>query len=321
MAPVVYKGKVIVGITGVGYGLHLDSDRPGAPIGAVIGIAGQSQRAGFYAAFDAQTGKRIWQFDSTPASGWEGEFRTHHPGRRAAAARYRPREGFARTVSRTPGSAGAARPGPRLPSIPTLGLVYLGVGNPSPQMDDLTRPGDNLYTVSLVAVDVETGKLRWYYQQVPHDMWGYDVASPAVLFDALHRRRARPGGRTGQQDRLAVRAGPARRQAALQVRGLRAAEQSVRTAHPGRNRHRAGRRRRRKLVAGLLRRPHRSGLRGGPAHADPLHGQRHPGHRRQAGDALHGPGAGRRAEVGHAHRHRPVRRRQDPLAGEDRRSR
>ncbi|MDQ3261144.1 MAG: PQQ-binding-like beta-propeller repeat protein, partial [Pseudomonadota bacterium] len=49
MAPVVYKGKVIVGITGVGYGLHLDSDRPGAPLGAVIGIAGQSQRAGFYA--------------------------------------------------------------------------------------------------------------------------------------------------------------------------------------------------------------------------------------------------------------------------------
>jgi len=79
MAPIVYKGKVIVGITGVGYGLHLDSDRPGAPLGAVIGIAGQSQRAGFYAAFDAQTGQRIWQFDSTPASGWEGEFRMTTP--------------------------------------------------------------------------------------------------------------------------------------------------------------------------------------------------------------------------------------------------
>ena len=46
MAPVVYQGKVIIGITGVGFGLHLDSDRPGAPVGAVIGIAGQSQRAG-----------------------------------------------------------------------------------------------------------------------------------------------------------------------------------------------------------------------------------------------------------------------------------
>jgi glucose dehydrogenase len=49
-------------------------------------------------------------------------------------------------------------------------------------MDGLTRPGDNLYSVSLVALDAETGKLRWHYQQVPHDLWGYDVASPPVLF-------------------------------------------------------------------------------------------------------------------------------------------
>jgi len=56
MAPVVYKGKVIVGITGVGYGLHLESDRPGAPVGTVIGFAGESERAGFYAAFDAANG-------------------------------------------------------------------------------------------------------------------------------------------------------------------------------------------------------------------------------------------------------------------------
>ncbi len=50
-------------------------------------------------------------------------------------------------------------------------------------MDDSTRPGDNLYTVSLVALNINTGKLRWHYQQVPHDRWGYDVASPPVLFD------------------------------------------------------------------------------------------------------------------------------------------
>jgi glucose dehydrogenase len=184
MAPLVYKGKVIVGITGVGYGLHLDSDRPGAPLGAVIGIAGQSQRAGFYAAFDAQTGKRIWQFDSTPESGWEGELRTTTPDgaplerdiarEKATLAQYRD------AWKRGGGSAWTT------PAIdPALRLVYLGIGNPSPQMDDLTRPGDNLYTVSLVALDIETGKLRWYYQQVPHDMWGYDVASPPVLLDAL----------------------------------------------------------------------------------------------------------------------------------------
>ncbi|NIO87772.1 MAG: PQQ-binding-like beta-propeller repeat protein, partial [Candidatus Aminicenantes bacterium] len=66
---------------------------------------------------------------------------------------------------------------------PDLGLIFVGTGNPSPQMDDTTRPGDNLYTVSLVALDINTGKLKWYYQQVPHDRWGYDVASPPVLFD------------------------------------------------------------------------------------------------------------------------------------------
>jgi glucose dehydrogenase len=183
MAPLVYRGKVIVGITGVGFGLHLDSDRPGAPLGAVIGIAGQSQRAGFYAAFDAASGRRLWQFDSTPASGWEGEFRSTTPD---GAPLERDIEREKRTLAqyrdawkRGGGSAWTT------PAIdPALGLVYLGIGNPSPQMDDVTRPGDNLYTVSLVAVDVETGALKWYYQQVPHDMWGLDVASPPVLFDA-----------------------------------------------------------------------------------------------------------------------------------------
>lgn len=182
MAPLVYGGKVIMGITGVGYGLHLDSDRPGAPLGAVVGIAGQSQRAGFYAAFDAETGRKIWQFDSTPAEGWEGEFRGTTPDgvplerdlarERATAAQYRD------AWKRGGGSAWTT------PAVdPALGLMYVGIGNPSPQMDDLTRPGDNLYSVSLVAIDIRTGKLAWYFQQVPHDMWGYDVASPPVLFD------------------------------------------------------------------------------------------------------------------------------------------
>jgi glucose dehydrogenase len=84
---------------------------------------------------------------------------------------------------------------------PESGLLYLGIGNPSPQMDDSTRPGDNLYTVSLVALDAETGELKWYYQQVPHDMWGYDVASPPVLFDVPKGYKAIPAiaqaGKTG----------------------------------------------------------------------------------------------------------------------------
>ena len=198
MAPMVYKGRVIVGITGVGYGLHLDSDRPGAPVGAVIGIAGQSQRAGFYAAFDATSGKRLWQFDSTPSTGWEGEFRTTSPDgsmlyrdverERAALEQYRD------AWKRGGGSAWTT------PAIdPQLGMIYLGIGNPSPQMDDVTRPGDNLYTVALVALDLDTGKLRWHFQEVPHDMWGYDVASPPVLFDLnIHGKTIPAVGEAGK---------------------------------------------------------------------------------------------------------------------------
>ncbi|MFA6040568.1 MAG: PQQ-binding-like beta-propeller repeat protein, partial [Methylophilus sp.] len=73
MAPVVYKGKVIVGITGVGYGLHIDSPRSDAPLGAVIGVAGLFGRPGFLAAFDVNTGSRVWQFDTIPNQGWEGK--------------------------------------------------------------------------------------------------------------------------------------------------------------------------------------------------------------------------------------------------------
>ncbi|PPD56504.1 MAG: pyrrolo-quinoline quinone, partial [Methylotenera sp.] len=74
MAPVVYKGKVIVGITGVGYGLHIDNPTADAPLGAVIGVTGRFGRPGFLAAYDVENGKRAWQFDTIPANGWEGQF-------------------------------------------------------------------------------------------------------------------------------------------------------------------------------------------------------------------------------------------------------
>jgi alcohol dehydrogenase (cytochrome c) len=183
MAPVAFGGRVIIGITGVGYGLHLEADRPGAPVGTVVGMAGQHTRPGFYAAFDAATGKKVWQFDSTASEGWEGEYRTKtldgEPLQRDIAAEKATAEQYRDAWKRGGGSAWTT------PAIdPKLGMIYMGIGNPSPQMDDVTRPGDNLYTVSLVGLDVATGKLRWFYQQVPHDMWGYDVASPPVLFDA-----------------------------------------------------------------------------------------------------------------------------------------
>ncbi|MFM8153627.1 MAG: PQQ-binding-like beta-propeller repeat protein, partial [Polynucleobacter victoriensis] len=180
MAPIVYQGKVLVGITGVGYGLHLDSEREGAPLGAVVGFAGSYGRAGFLAAFDVKTGQRIWQFDTVAPQAWEGTFTTTTPD---GVPLNRDINLEKNNLHRYPDAAkyggGSAW---TTPAIDTKrGLLYFGTGNPSPQMDDTSRPGDNLYTISLVCLDIHTGKIRWHYQQVPHDLWGYDVASPAIL--------------------------------------------------------------------------------------------------------------------------------------------
>lgn len=182
MAPVVHEGKVIVGITGVGYGLHLDGPREDAPLGAVVGVAGRYGRPGFLAAYDVESGKQVWQFDTIPSAGWEGDFventpygvplKRNTPLERANAPKYADAWRF---------GGGSAWSTPAVD--PARGMLFFGTGNPSPQMDDVSRPGDNLYTVSLVALDVNTGRRRWHYQQVPHDIWGYDVASPPVLFD------------------------------------------------------------------------------------------------------------------------------------------
>jgi glucose dehydrogenase len=182
MAPVVYKGKVIVGITGVGYGLHIDNPTADAPLGAVIGVAGRFGRPGFLAAYDVNNGKRVWQFDTIPDQGWEGKYtETTEDGvtfnrdvaqEKADAAKYADSARFGG------GSAWST------PAIDTVSdTLFFGTGNPSPQMNDVSRPGDNLYTVSLVALDVNTGARKWHYQQVPHDLWGYDLASPPVLFN------------------------------------------------------------------------------------------------------------------------------------------
>jgi glucose dehydrogenase len=182
MAPIVYKDKVIVGITGVGYGLHIDNPTADAPLGAVIGVAGRFGRPGFLAAYDVNNGKRVWQFDTIPDQGWEGKFsETTEDGinlnrdvaaEKADAAKYADSARF---------GGGSAWSTPAIDS--ESDTLYFGTGNPSPQMNDVSRPGDNLYTVSLVALDVNTGRLKWHYQQVPHDLWGYDLASPPVLFN------------------------------------------------------------------------------------------------------------------------------------------
>ena len=59
--------------------------------------------------------------------------------------------------------------------------IFFAVGNPSPDLDGTVRPGDNLYTESIVAIDARTGEYKWHYQQVPHDVWDFDATSPPVI--------------------------------------------------------------------------------------------------------------------------------------------
>jgi quinohemoprotein ethanol dehydrogenase len=66
---------------------------------------------------------------------------------------------------------------------PELGLIYFSTGNPGPDYNGAVRAGDNLFSASIVALDVATGKYRWHFQQVHHDLWDYDAPSPVVLFD------------------------------------------------------------------------------------------------------------------------------------------
>ncbi len=67
-------------------------------------------------------------------------------------------------------------------------LLYWGTGNPAPDFDGEVREGDNLYTDSIVAVDVDSGQIRWHYQCTPHDVWDYDSMSECILFEKDGRK-------------------------------------------------------------------------------------------------------------------------------------
>lgn len=181
MAPIVFEDLVIVGVTGAGYGLHLGREAGGA-VDTVIGFAGTFGRRGYLAAYNAESGEEVWRWYTTAADGWEGEWKTQTPDG-APLFRNIPDEKARQSAFTDAWQVG----GGSLWSTPALdperGVIYLGTGNPAPQLEDTTRPGDNLYTVSVVALEARTGKMRWYYQQVPHDLWGYDAASPPILFN------------------------------------------------------------------------------------------------------------------------------------------
>jgi len=74
---------------------------------------------------------------------------------------------------------------------PELGLIYFTTGNPGPDFNGRIRAGDNLFATSMLAIEAATGKYRWHFQQIHHDLWDYDGPSPVVLFDVMINGRLR----------------------------------------------------------------------------------------------------------------------------------
>ncbi len=181
MAPLAFDGRIFVGLAGGEFGIR----------GRVL-------------ALDAQTGRELWRFYTIPApgeagfaSGWYGQYRETDPfgtplnrdteGERNAA-------GAGTGESWRHGGGGVYGTPAYDPQSATL---YFCVGNPSPDLNGVGRPGDNLFTGSVVALDAATGRLKWYFQEVPHDVWNLSPASPPFLFDLKDRHYLGQAGKTG----------------------------------------------------------------------------------------------------------------------------
>jgi alcohol dehydrogenase (cytochrome c) len=136
----------------------------------IAGTAGGEQGVrGFLAAYDQESGKEVWRFWTIPARGekgsetWDGPDIDHGGGPTWLTGSYDPE-------SKT---------------------VYWPTGNAGPDFNGDNRKGDNLYTCSILALDVTTGKLKWHYQTTPHDEWDWDAVQPVLLVDANWQGRAR----------------------------------------------------------------------------------------------------------------------------------
>ncbi len=140
----------------------------GAPLvvnhSVVVGIAGgEFGVRGFLSAYDVSTGQQQWRFNTIPGPGEAGH------------------ETWANDAWRSGGGA-TWNTGSYDPSTD---LLYWGVGNPAPQLSGDVRPGDNLFTASVIALHASTGKLAWYFQFTPHDDHDRDAAQTPVIADLL----------------------------------------------------------------------------------------------------------------------------------------
>ena len=136
----------------------------------IVGTAGgELGIRGFLAAYDAKTGEERWKFNTIP----------------------RPGEAGHETWENDAWKTGGASVWLTGSYDPELNLTYWGVGNVSPSYDGSVRPGDNLYGSSVIAVDVDSGKLKWHFQFTPHDVWDWDAVQIPVLVDRPWQGRQR----------------------------------------------------------------------------------------------------------------------------------
>jgi alcohol dehydrogenase (cytochrome c) len=136
----------------------------------IVGTSGGDDGVrGFVAAYDAMTGKLAWRFWTIPApsefggASWPGQEYLH-------------------------GGATTWMPGTYDPELNT---IYWGTSNPAPDFDGSGRPGDDLYTDCVIALDPDTGKLKWYFQFTPHDLFDYDATETPILVDASYKGEPR----------------------------------------------------------------------------------------------------------------------------------
>jgi alcohol dehydrogenase (cytochrome c) len=137
----------------------------------ILGTSGdQADIPHFLEAIDPETGRVLWRWDALPKPGGPGS------------------QTWPNNVSMSHGGGAMWISGTY---DPKLNLLYWGTGNPHPVLAGVTRPGDNLYTCSIVAINPDTGKLVWFFQPSPHDTHDWDAIETPVLFDAEFQGKPR----------------------------------------------------------------------------------------------------------------------------------
>jgi len=176
MAPVAVDGKILIGTNGGEYGIR-----------------------GFVKAFDAKTGAEQWTFHTIPEKGHEGVWaKNDATGRdmlRDIAAEKAELAANGGDFYQTLGGGVWMTPAVDL----STRTIYFVVGNPSPDLYGDIRPGDNLYTDSIVAVDLDSGAYKAHFQYVAHDVWDLDAVSPPIITQAK--------GKDGKMQKVVIHGG------------------------------------------------------------------------------------------------------------------